>query len=128
MRAALLGTLSYAGDTSSDILTFGNDFAIIGTATLDLGSDTAADGVTFQGAIGSYGGSVTIKNFNYNHDTVDVPAGVSASVCRDHRSTSGDQDLTWTDSGGEHTIVFEGIGTAGTGVQATSAQLLADII
>ena len=125
--AAFVGTLSYAGDTSSDILTFGADFAIVGTVTLDLGSDTAADGVTFQGAIGSSGGSVTIKNFNYNHDTVDVPAGVSASA-GEITSTNGDQNLTWTDSGGEHTITFEGIGSAGTGVVATAAQLIADII
>jgi len=42
--------------------------------------------------------------------------------------TDASGDLTWTDIGGSHTIVFEGIGTGGSGVQATSAQLLADII
>ncbi|MDA9176398.1 hypothetical protein N9O95_04875, partial [Alphaproteobacteria bacterium] len=61
-----------------------------------------------------------------NHDTIDLPVGVSA-VTGEITSTNGDVDLTWTDSGGEHTIVFEGIGTSGSGVMATTTQLLADI-
>ena len=96
-----------------------------GTATLDLGDDTAADIVTFQGSIGESGGTVAIRNFNFNHDTIDVAAGVSATT---GEITDASGDLTWTDSGGNHTIVFEEIGTAGAGVMATTAQLIADII
>ena len=123
---AYSGALSYIGGSGSDELTFGINFAIFnGSATIDLGSDTAADKVTFVGAIGSLGGSVTIKNFNYNHDAIDVAATVSATAAE---ITDAGGNLTWTDSGSNHTITFEGIGTGGTGVQATTAQLIADII
>ena len=77
-----------------------------GTATFDLGDDTAADIVTLQGSIGESGGTVAILNFNFNHDTIDVAAGVSATT---GEITDAVGDLTWTDSGGNHTIVFEEI-------------------
>ena len=127
-----LGMLVYWGGAGMDSLTFGDkDITSIGLVYLDLGADAASDSVTFQGSIAPPAvqniATLTIKNFNYNHDTVDVPAGVSASA-GEITSTNGDQNLTWTDSGGEHTIIFEGIGSAGTGVVATAAQLIADII
>ncbi|MBB25455.1 MAG: hypothetical protein CME02_08035 [Geminicoccus sp.] len=130
-NAAYIGSLAYTGGSGVDSLTFGDNLAYHtdGDATLDLGVDTVADTVTFQGSVGggnvTAGGSVTIKNFNFNHDTIDVAAGVSATTA-EIADASG--DLTWTDSGGNHTIVFEEIGTGGTGVVATSAQLAADII
>ena len=124
---AYSGDLRYTGGTGSDVLTFGDSLAITGgNVQLDLGSDTAADIVTFQGTIGKSGGSVTIKNFNYNHDTIDVAASASTTFAGEINDTGG--NLTWTDSLSQHTIVFEGIGTGGTGVQATAAQLIADII
>ena len=126
-NAAYIGSLAYTGGSGVDSLTFGDNlaYALSGSVALDLGNDTAADAVKFQGSIAESGGTVTIKNFNFNHDTIDVPAGVSA--------TSGEiadagGDLTWTDSGGSHTIVFEEIGTGGAGVLATATQLIADII
>ena len=120
------GNFSYTGGSGSDVLTFGIELAVFsGNVTLNLGSDTAADTVTFQGSIGASGGSVTIKNFNYNHDTIDVAASVSA-IAGEIVDAGG--NLTWTDSGNNHTITFVGIGTGGTGVQATTAQLIADII
>ena len=124
--ASYSGSIAYTGGSGDDSLTFGDKLAYNnGTATLDLGDDTAADIVTFLGTIGDSGGSVTIQNFNFNHDTIDVPATVTATSAE---ITDASGDLTWTDIGGSHTIVFEGIGTGGSGVQATSAQLLADII
>ena len=124
--ASFSGSIAYTGGSGNDSLTFGDKLAYNnGTATLDLGDDTAADIVTFLGTIGDSGGSVTIQNFNFNHDTIDVPATVTATSAE---ITDASGDLTWTDIGGSHTIVFEGIGTGGSGVQATSAQLLADII
>ena len=66
-----------------------------------------------------------IRNFNFNHDTIDVPAGVSATA---EELTVAGGHLTWTDSGGDHTIVFEEIGTGGAGAVATATQLIADII
>ena len=124
--ASFSGSIAYTGGSGDDSLTFGDKLAYNnGTATLDLGDDTAADIVTFLGTIGDSGGSVTIQNFNFNHDTIDVPATVTATSAE---ITDASGDLTWTDIGGSHTIVFEGIGTGGSGVQATSAQLLADII
>ena len=124
--ASYRGSIAYTGGSGDDSLTFGDKLAYNnGTATLDLGDDTAADIVTFLGTIGDSGGSVTIQNFNFNHDTIDVPATVTATSAE---ITDASGDLTWTDIGGSHTIVFEGIGTGGSGVQATSAQLLADII
>jgi len=127
-----LGMLVYWGGAGMDSLTFGDkDITSLSLVYLDFGADAASDSVTFQGSIApplvQNIGSITIKNFNYNHDTVDVLAGVSASA-GEITSTNGDQNLTWTDSGGEHTITFEGIGSAGTGVVATAAQLIADII
>ena len=119
------GSISYTGGSGADSLTFGDELARGGSATLDLGDDTAADTVTFQGSIGESAGTVTIKNFNFNHDTIYVPAGVSAAT---GEITDAGGDLTWTDSGGIHTIVFEEIGTGGTGVMATAAQLIAEII
>ena len=124
--ASYSGSIAYTGGSGDDSLTFGDKLAYNnGTATLDLGDDTAADIVTFLGTIGDNGGTVTIKNFNFNHDTIDVPATVTATSAE---ITDASGDLTWTDIGGSHTIVFEGIGTGGSGVQATSAELLADII
>ena len=120
------GLLAYTGGSGEDSLTFGDRLAVRGgAATFDLGDDTAADIVTFQGSIGDRGGTVAIRNFNFNHDTIDVPAGVSATA---GEITDASGDLTWTDSGGEHTIVFEEIGTGGAGVVATATQLIADII
>ncbi|MDA8603660.1 hypothetical protein N9M21_04490 [Alphaproteobacteria bacterium] len=126
-----LGYVSYQGGAGMDSLTFGDkDITSGGVVYLDLGADAASDSVTFQGSIAPIVQNIatlTIKNFNYNHDTVDVPAGVSASA-GEITSTNGDQDLRWTDNGGEHTITFEGIGSAGSGEVATAAQLIADII
>ena len=51
-----------------------------------------------------------------------------ASIATTGEITDASGDLTWTDSGGNHTIVFEEIGTAGAGVVATATQLIADII
>ena len=122
------GSIVYTGGSGEDSLTFGNGLAFFytgGTATFDLGDDTAADIVTFQGSIGESGGTVAIRNFNFNHDTIDVPAGVSATA---GEITDASGDLTWTDSGGDHTIVFQEIGTGGAGVVATATQLIADII
>ena len=120
------GAIVYKGGNGIDTLTFGSDAALTGgSIDIRLGADAAADKVTFQGSIGGSGGTVTIKNFNYNDDTIDVAAGVSA-VGGEIADAGG--NLTWTDSGGSHTIVFKGIGTGGTGVVATSAQLAADII
>ena len=117
---AFSGLLNHTGGSSDDSLTFGHQFANSGTATLDLGVDTAADTVTFQGSIGESGGTVTIKNFNFNHDTIDVPAGVIA-VTGEIADAGG--NLTWTETGGNHTIVFHEIGSGGTGIVATAAQL-----
>ncbi len=118
------GSLDYQGGEGSDSLTFGDALGVGGAVTLDLGKDTAADTVTFLGTIG-VSGVVTIKNFNFNHDTIDVELGVSATA-EEIEDASG--DLTWTDGDEDHTIIFEGIGSGGTGVTATTAQLLADII
>ena len=124
--AAGTGSISYTGGSGEDSLTFGDYLACInGAATFDLGDDTAADIVTFQGSIGESGGAVAIRNFNFNHDTIDVSAGVSATA---GEITDATGDLTWTDSGGNHTIVFEDIGTGGAGVVATTSQLIAEII
>ena len=120
------GAIVYKGGNGIDTLTFGSNAALTGgSIDIRLGADAAADKVTFQGSIGGSGGTVTIKNFNYNDDTIDVAAGVSA-VGGEIADAGG--NLTWTDSGGSHTVVFKGIGTGGTGVVATSAQLAADII
>ncbi|MEC8038573.1 MAG: hypothetical protein VX152_09785, partial [Pseudomonadota bacterium] len=126
-NAAYSGSLAYTGGSGVDSLTFGDNlaYALPGSVTLDLGNDTAADAVKFQGSVGESGGTVTIKNFNFNHDTIDVPAGVSATA---GEIADAGGDLTWTDSGGSHTIVFEEIGTGGAGVLATATQLIADII
>ena len=120
------GSIVYTGGSGDDSLTFGDKLAFRGgAATFDLGDDSAADIVTFQGSIGESGGAVAIRNFNFNHDTIDVPAGVSATA---EEITDASGDLTWTDSGGDHTIVFEEIGTGGAGAVATATQLIADII
>ena len=119
------GKLTYNGGTGSDALTFGLGLAAFGgQVTLDLGSDTAADTVTFLSNFGMGGGNVTIKNFNYNHDTIDVddvnfaPTGAPSEFTL----TNGDQDFTYTK--GASIVTFEGIGPNGTGVVATTADLM----
>lgn len=67
---------------------------------------------------------VSIQHFNFNDDRVTVEYGVSATV---GEIADADGNLTWTDSGGYHTITFLGIGTGGAGVLATSEQLAAAI-
>ncbi|MGB0746504.1 MAG: hypothetical protein ACPGSP_05980, partial [Alphaproteobacteria bacterium] len=85
-----------------------------------------ADVVTFAGAVGTgLGSTVTIQKFNFNDDRIDVEAGIAATVSE---IVDGGGNLTWTDSGGNHKLVFAGIGTGGTGVTATSAELAAAII
>ena len=122
--ASAAGSIAYTGGAGDDSLTFGDDLAFgNGTVTLDLGDDTAADTVTFLGSIGESGGSVTIQNFNFNHDTIDVPGTAAAGTIT---PTNSGKDLTWS-AGGAHTIIFEEIGPSGTGVMATTTQLLADI-
>ena len=127
--ASSWGTINYIGGNGSDDLTFGDRLAMnFGSVALDLGSDIVADVVTFEGLIGTHGnspGSVTIQNFDFNADIVNVSAGVSASVSE---ITDADGNLTWSDSDGLHTIVFEGIGTGGSGTLATAAQLVDAIV
>ena len=89
--------------------------------------DTAADVVTFAGAVGTGSGStVTIQNFNFNDDRIVVEAGIAATV--GEIVDDGLGNLTWTDSGTNHKLIFAGIGAGGTGVIATSAELAAAII
>lgn len=120
------GTLTYSGGSGPDELVFGDNAALDGSFNVDLGADSVADTITFEGYVGAGGGGgVQIQNFNFNHDTIDVAAGVSATI---GENTDATGDLTWTDGGGNHTIVFEDIGTGGAGVMATAAQLIAEII
>ena len=88
-----------------------------------VGDDAAADKVTFEG---TFGGNVTIQNFNFNDDRIDVEAGIAATV--GEIVDDGLGNLTWTDSGRNHELTFAGIGAGGTGVIATSAELAAAII
>ena len=63
--AANYGGLSYRGGSGVDSLTFGDELAnLVGIATIDLGSDSAIDTVTFEGSVGPLGGYVTIINFD----------------------------------------------------------------
>ena len=123
------GVIDYDGGSGVDTLSFGDNLATGGTGTVevDLGAgDTAADVVTFAGAVGTGSGStVTIQKFNFNDDRIDVEAGIAATV---GEITDAGGNLTWTDSGGNHKLIFAGIGTGGTGVTATSAELAAAII
>ena len=123
------GVIDYDGGSGVDALSFGDNLATAdsGTVEIDLGAgDTAADVVTFAGAVGTgLGSTVTIQKFNFNDDRIDVEAGIAATVSE---IVDGGGNLTWTDSGGNHKLVFAGIGTGGTGVTATSAELAAAII
>ena len=125
VNAADFGFLTYTGGSGRDILTFDNKVGYGGTVNLDLGSDTAAETVTFQGTIGKYGGSVTIKNYNYNHDKIDVPAGVTADTSELSTFLS---NITWTDSSGDYTITFEGTRTGSAEDPINFARLIDDII
>ena len=119
------GTLVYTGGSGSDVLTFGDQFAASGTAVLDLGSDTAAETVTFQGSIGAGSGSVTILNYNYNHDLIDVPAGVTADVSELSNLFSS---IIWTDSSGNYTITFDGTRQGTAEDPINYARLIDDIV
>jgi hypothetical protein len=127
--ASSSGSIVYTGGSGDDSLMFGGDLAYGGSATLDLGDDTAADIVTFLGTIGDNGGTVTIKNFNFNHDTIDVPV-LDPAATVGITATNGGKDLTWVESNGSYTstIIFDEIGPSGTGVIASSAQLGVNII
>jgi len=117
------GKLSYIGGSGVDTLTFGTSAAQGGMLDIRLGDDAAADKVTFEG---TFGGNVTIQNFNFNDDRIDVEAGIAATV--GEIVDDGLGNLTWTDSSGNHELIFAGIGAGGTGVIATSAELAAAII
>ena len=121
------GSLAYKGGSGVDSLTFGDNlaYALPGSVTLDLGNDTAADAVKFQGSVGEFGEPSRSKTSISTMTRLMFPAGVSATV---GEIADAGGDLTWTDSGGSHTIVFEEIGTGGAGVLATATQLIADII
>jgi len=123
--ASSSGSIVYTGGSGDDSLMFGGDLAYGGTVTLDLGDDTAAETVTFQGTIGDNGGSVTIKNYNYNHDKIDVPTGVTADLSELSGFLS---NITWTDSSGDYTIIFEGTRTGSAEDPINFARLIDDII
>ena len=72
-NAAQTGTLTYWGSTDAEDLTFGNNLAFGGTATIRLGSDTSADVVRFSGSVGSSGGAVQIYGLNLLHDKIYLP-------------------------------------------------------
>ena len=124
------GVIDYDGGSGVDTLSFGDNLATgpTGRVEIDLGAgDTAADVVTFAGAVGTGSGStVTIQNFNFNDDRIVVEAGIAATV--GEIVDDGLGNLTWTDSGTNHKLIFAGIGAGGTGVIATSAELAAAII
>ncbi len=72
-NAAQTGTLTYWGSTDAEDLTFGNNLAFGGTATIRLGNDTSADVVRFSGSVGSSGGSVQVYGLNLLHDKIYLP-------------------------------------------------------
>ena len=72
-NAAQTGTLRYWGSTDAEDLTFGNNLAFGGTATIRLGNDTSADVVRFSGSVGGSGGSVQIYGLNLLHDKIYLP-------------------------------------------------------
>ena len=124
------GAIDYDGGSGVDTLSFGDNLATdpTGSVEINLGAgDTADDIVTFSGAVGTGSGStVTIQNFNFNDDRIHVATAISATV--NEIVDDGLGNLTWTDSNGNHKLVFAGIGIGGTGVVATSAELAATII
>ena len=112
------GDINYTGGSGVDSLTFGDGIADgSGKATLDLGNDAASETVTFQGKIG---GTVTIQNFRVSNDQIDVPTGISAATTEISSSGAGNVDLTWTDSGNQHTVTFAGLGPGGSNVAYTA--------
>ena len=118
--AASGGVINYTGGSGVDSLTFGDGIADgSGRATLDLGNDAASETVTFQGKIGG-SGIVTIQNFKVSNDQIDVPTGVSAVTTEISSSGAGNVDLTWTDSGNNHTVTFAGLGPGGSNVALTA--------
>ena len=62
------------GGSGIDELSFGTGLVENGgTATLDLGYDTAADKIVFYGSVADTVGTCTIENFDPLYDTIDVP-------------------------------------------------------
>ena len=80
--ASSSGRVEYSGSPGRDTVTFGTAAAAAsGEIVIDMGSDTAADTVTFEGTVDPAGaGGVTIDNFDVNHDTIMLAQPDAADV------------------------------------------------
>ncbi len=72
------GTLTYSGGSGPDELVFGDNAALDGSFNVDLGADSVADTITFEGYVGAGGaGGVQIQNFNVFDDSLTVARAFS---------------------------------------------------
>ena len=80
--ASSAGRVEYSGGPGRDTVTFGTRAAAnSGEIVIDMGSDTAADTVTFEGTVDPAGSKgVTIDNFDVNHDTILLAQPDAADV------------------------------------------------
>ena len=107
------GTLTYSGGSGPDELRFGDNAALDGSFSLDLGGDSATDTVAFEGYVGAAGGDggVQIQNFNVFDDLLVVAR--SSSVITDSSPQGTITGIEMADQYG--TINFTGL----TGVSYT---------
>ena len=76
------GLIQYTGGTGEDTISFGDMFASSGSATVDLGSDTSIDTITFQGNVYTPGTAspVLIQNFDPNSEDRLVLESISSTT------------------------------------------------
>ena len=76
------GLIQYTGGTGADTISFGDMFASSGSATVDLGSDTSIDTITFQGNVYTPGTAspVLIQNFDPNSEDRLVLESISSTT------------------------------------------------
>ena len=100
---ALVGNFSIATGSGSSTFAFGDQAARNGgRIDLDLGSDTDADSVSFDGLVGN----IFIQNYSVTYDDkVDVVVPSTWS------GTDNGTDIVFTQS--DQTITFEGLGGVG---------------
>jgi len=100
------GSFTYTGGVGADMLTLGPDAAEnSGSIQIDLGADTAADKITFQGSVGVNGGSVVIQNFDATSPTGDTIRLEGIALTSQLSKTSSPGGVTISSTGGAATYV-----------------------